>query len=60
MPSLAFIVCRVLNIIYLFLTVLNLHFGVDFSLVVASSGHSLVMVCRLLIVVASLVAKHRL
>ena len=39
---------------YLFLAVLSLHFGAGFSLVVASRGSSLVVVCRLLIVVASL------
>ena len=31
-----------------------------FSLVVASGGYSLAVVCRLLIVVVSLVAEHRL
>ena len=48
-------------IIYLlFLTVLGLCCCTDFPLVVASRGYSLVAVHGLLIVVASLVAEHRL
>ena len=39
---------------------LDLRFCVDFSLVVASGGYSLVSVHGLPIAVASLVAKHRL
>ena len=39
---------------YLFLAVPALHCGESFSLVAASGGSSLVVVCRLLIVVASL------
>ena len=46
--------------IYLFLAVLGLHCCVGFSLVAVSKGKSLVVVCRLLIVAASLVRKHRL
>ena len=48
--------------IYLFIAVLGLHCCIDFSLVVvvASRGYSLVALCGLLIVVASLVAEHRL
>ena len=46
--------------IYLFLTVLGLHCCSDFSLVAQSRGYSLVVVCGLLIVVASLVAEPRL
>ena len=41
--------------IYLFLAVLGLHCCKGFSLVVASEGYSLAVVCRLLIAVASLV-----
>ena len=39
---------------------LDLRFCVDFSLVVASGGYSLVSVHGLLIAVASLVAEHSL
>ena len=39
---------------------LGLHCCVGFSLVVGSRDSSLVAVCRLLIVVASLVVEHRL
>ena len=45
---------------YLFLSVLGLHCCTGFSLVEASGGYSLVVVCRLLIVVASPVANDRL
>ena len=45
--------------IHLFLAVLGLCCCVGFSLVVASWCYSLVVVCRLLIAVASLVAEHR-
>ena len=48
------------NYIYLFLAVLGLRCCGGFSLVAASASYSLVAVCRLLIVVASLVAEHRL
>ena len=41
----------------LFLGVLGVHCWVDFSLVVASEGHSLVAVNGLLVAVASLVAE---
>ena len=46
--------------IYLFLAVLGLCRCIGFSLVVASGGYSLVVMCRLLIAVASFVAEHRL
>ena len=39
---------------------LGLHCHVGFSIVVVSWGHSLAVVCGLLIAVASLVAEHRL
>ena len=42
------------------MAVLGLHCRAGFSLVVASSDYSLVVVHRLLIVVASLVAEHSL
>ena len=45
--------------IYL-LAVLGLCYYTDFSPVAASRGYSLVVVCRLLIAVHSLVAEHRL
>ena len=45
---------------YLFLAVLGLHCCVGFSLVVANWGCTLVVVCRLLIAVASLAAEYRL
>ena len=45
------------KIIYLFLAVLGLRCRVGFSLVVESEGYSLVVVCRLLVAVASLVAE---
>ena len=48
------------KIIYLFLAVLDLHCCVGFSASVVSRGYSLAAVRRLLIVVASLVAEHRL
>ena len=49
-------------IIYLFLVALGLHFRVGFSLAAVSGCYSLVVVCRLLVVVASLVVglEHRL
>ena len=43
---------------YLFLVVLGLHCCVGLSLVVAGDGYSLVVVCRLLTVVASLIVEH--
>ena len=42
------------------LAVLGLHCFQGFSLVMVSRGHSLVAMCRLLIVVAALVAEHGL
>ena len=45
---------------YLFLAVLGLCCFLGFSLVVASRGYPPVVVCRLLIVVASLVEEHGL
>ena len=45
---------------YLFLAVLGLRCYMGSSLVAASRGYSLVEVCGLLIVVASVAAEHRL
>ena len=45
---------------FFFFAVLGLCCCTGFSLVAVSGGYSLAAVCRLLIVVASLVAKHRL
>ena len=45
---------------YLLLAVLGLPCCLDFSLVVASGGYSLVVVCGLLKLVASLVGGNRL
>jgi len=45
------------NNISLFLAVLHLHCCAGFSLVVTHRGYSLIMVCRPLIAVASLVAE---
>ena len=45
--------------LYLFLTALSLH-CCGLSLVAASGGYSLIVVCGLLIAVASLVAEHGL
>ena len=42
------------------MAVLSLCCYVGFALVAASGGYSLAVVCRLLIVVASLVVEHRL
>ena len=47
------------NSIHLFLAVLGLRCFTSFSVFVESRGYSLVVVWRLLIVVASLVVKHR-
>ena len=47
-------------LIYLFLAVLGLCCCMDFSLVVESGSDSLVVVCRFLIVMASLAVKHGL
>ena len=44
----------------LFLAMLGLHCYMSFSLVAASRGYSLAVVCRLLTAVASLVAEHGL
>ena len=41
------------------MVVLGLHCFVGFSLVLASLGYSLVVACKLLIEVASLVAEHK-
>ena len=49
-----FLVCFFFFFNYLFLAMPALHCGEGFSLVGASGGSSLVVVCRLLIVVASL------
>ena len=46
--------------LFLFLVVLGLCCCVGFSLVAANGGYSLVVVCGLLTVVASLVAEYRL
>ena len=46
--------------LFLFWAVLGLHCCMGFPLDVASRGYSLVMVCWLLIAVASLVVEHRL
>ena len=46
--------------IQLFLAMLSLHCSMGFSLVAASRGYSLVVVCRLLTAVASLVAERGL
>ena len=48
------------NFIYLFLAVLDVRCYTGFSVVVESRGYSLVAALGLLIVVASLVAEHRL
>ena len=45
--------------IYLVMAVLCLHCCEGSSLVVVSRGYSLVVVCRLLITVASLAVEHR-
>ena len=42
------------------MAVLGLHCSAGFSLVEANGGHSLVVMCRLLIAVASLVVEHGL
>ena len=47
-------------IYFLFLAVLDLHSCMGFSLVVASGGHSLVVVLGLLIAVISLFVEHGL
>ena len=46
--------------IYLFLDGLCLHFQEGFSLVAASGGYFLAVMCWLLIAITSLVAEHRL
>ena len=46
--------------VYLSWTVLGLHCCMGFPLVLASGGYSLVAVCRVLIMVASLAAEHGL
>ena len=48
------------NCMDLFLAVLDLHCCTGFSLVAGSEGYSLAVVLRILIVVAFLVAEHRL
>ena len=57
--SLSFLIYRIEILKKLFI-LLGLHCCVGFSLVVGSRDSSLVAVCRLLIVVASLVVEHRL
>ena len=52
--------CHFTVLIYLFMAVLDLRCCVGFSLVVASRSYSLVVVCRLLIEMASLIVEHRL
>ena len=59
------IVCQFLNFlsiefIYLFLAVPGLHCYIGFSLIATSRSYTLVVVHRLLIAVASLIAEHRL
>ena len=49
-----------LNFTYLFLAVLGLCYCTSFSLVAASRGYSLAVVCGLQVVVASLVGEHKL
>jgi len=51
---------RVIFFFKLFLAVLDLPCCTGFSLVVVSGGYSLVAMCRLLIMMASLVVEHRL
>ena len=51
---------KIILFMYLLLAVLGLPCCLDFSLVVASGGYSLVVVCGLLMVVASLVGGNRL
>ena len=46
--------------VFFFLAMLGLRCCTGFSLIAASGGYSLVAVCGLLVVVASLVAEHRL
>jgi len=59
--SATFVIHRLLNnFIYLFLAVLGLCCCTGFSLVAADGAYFLVVVSRLLIAVASLVAEHRL
>ena len=49
---------KIINFIYLFLAVLGLLCCLGFSPVVVSKGYSLVVVCGLLISLASLVSEH--
>ena len=51
---------KVLLFMFFFLVVLGLLFCAGFSLAAVREGYSLVMVCRLLIVLVSLVAQHGL
>ena len=55
-----FIMKRVVLFLYLFLVALVFIAVHKLSLVVVSRGYSLVAVCRLIMIVASFVAKHRL
>ena len=48
------------NCIYLSLALLGLHCCAGFSLVTASDDFSLIVVCGLLIVMASLIVEHKL
>ena len=51
---------NIILFIYFILALLGLHCCVSFSLVVVSRGYSLVVVCGLLITMASLVAEYGL
>ena len=46
--------------LYLFWGVLDLHYCLDFSLVMETEGYSLFAVCGLFIAMASFVVEHRL
>ena len=58
--SLLFFLSFFFLLIYLILAMLGIFAMRAFSLVAASQGHSLVALCRLLLAIASLTAKHRL
>ena len=51
---------NIFHFIYLFLAVLGLHCWAGFSLIAARGGYSLVVACKLLHAVVTLVAEHRL
>ena len=59
-PWLSPLLFFILNFIHLFLAALSLHCCAGLSLAVASRGLLFVAVCRLLLVVASLVTEHGL